>query len=53
LALAVEELAEGVANVDGLDRAGIQVRVLEGAVDDLGYEIGHLETLTQQIPGEV
>ncbi len=53
LALAGEELAEGVADVDHVDVGGAYSGVLQGAPHDLLGEIGEVEALAGPVAGEV
>ena len=53
LALPVEQLAERVADVDGLDLARLDLGVGERAGHDVGDEVADLEALLGVVAGEV
>ena len=53
VALAGEQLAERVADVDDADVVGVDPGGGEGGVDDLGGQVGEVETLAGQVAGEV
>ena len=53
LALAVEQLAEGVADVQGLDAVGRCPRVDEGVPHDVGEQVRHVQALAGVVAGEV
>jgi len=53
LALAVKELAERVAQVDGLDLLGADAGVGERRFDHLAYQVAHIKALALVVAGEI
>ncbi|GAB2665733.1 hypothetical protein GCM10027068_52300 [Prescottella soli] len=53
MSLAGEELAEGVADVDDADVAGVESGIGEGALDDLAHEVRDIEPLAGEVSCEI